>query len=123
MSFQQAAWQYLVHSGGETNLPDFTNLSDLLCSFGALFHLADFGKLPAKNVERIPLGRAELAEIDVLEDDLERVADMTELAPVTPDLVEDGLLRLRVRTLAEIDIDEPKLCTLLIECPGIDRLP
>jgi hypothetical protein len=88
-----------------------------------LLNLPDSGKLATKEVERVLLGRANLVELDMPEKHFERIADAPELAPVAPDLVEDGLLRFGVWTPARIDVDEAELCALLIEGPGIDRLP
>ncbi|HVQ10188.1 MAG TPA: hypothetical protein VMS43_17345 [Allosphingosinicella sp.] len=53
----------------------------------------------------------------------ERVADPAELAAVAADLLQHLLLDLRMRRLAEVDVDKAELRPLLVEGPGIDRLP
>jgi hypothetical protein len=67
--------------------------------------------------------RREAVELEVVEQDLERIADPAELTAVAADLVEDRLFHVGVRCLAEIDVDAPELRPLLIERPWIDRLP
>jgi hypothetical protein len=59
----------------------------------------------------------------VLQQHLERVADAAELPSVAADLVQDRALGFRCRRLAELDIDDAELATLLKECQRIDRLP
>ena len=58
----------------------------------------------------------------MLENDLQRVADAADLAPVAPDLIEKLALEVGFACAAEIDVDEAELSALLIEGPGIDRL-
>ena len=59
----------------------------------------------------------------MVEDDLERVADMADLPPVASDIVENGALGLRARRLSQVDVEQTDLRTLLVEGQRIDRLP
>jgi hypothetical protein len=59
----------------------------------------------------------------VVENYFERVAYAAELAPIAADIVEDRLLDLMMRCLAEVNVDESELRPLLIKCPRVDRLP
>src|SRR5579863_2181006 len=89
----------------------------------ALLQLSYLGKIAPQHVQRVFLRSAEIAERDMVEQHFEGVADMAELPAIAADLVENRLLHLRTRRLAEIDVDEAELRPLLIERPGVDRLP
>jgi hypothetical protein len=59
----------------------------------------------------------------MVEKHFESVADAAKLPSVAANVVEDRLLYLGMWRLAQVDVDEAKLRSLLIKCPWIDRLP
>src|ERR1700722_12099331 len=86
-------------------------------------HLSHRRKLPLENVQRVLFLRFQIPELHMLENDFERVADATELAPIAPDPIEKLPLEVGFTRGAEIDVDEAELSALLIESHGIYRLP
>jgi hypothetical protein len=79
--------------------------------------------LSLKNVQRVLFLGFQIPELHMFQNDLKRVADAAELAPVAADLGEKLPFEVGFTRRAEIEVDEAELSALLVEGHGIDRLP
>jgi hypothetical protein len=88
-----------------------------------VLYLLHPGELPLEYFDDLFLGVAKALEMNVLEEDLERLANVPKLPSVATDLIQNSLLHVGMLRVPKVNIDEPELRSLLIEGPRVDRLP
>jgi len=98
-------------------------LSIIAAVSGTALYLPHLCQLAAQDVDGVPFRSGQILQLYMIEQHLKHISNPPELPAVTSNLVENPVLDVWAWRLPKIDVEKPKLHSLLIECPREDVLP